>query len=157
MSNTVQHKRGDTAAVNGYTGAVGEFVYNTTTKRIHTQDGATAGGTPLALLSDVPSVVGSVTSVAATVPTGFNISGSPITSSGTLAITYASGYQGFTTAESTKLSGIAAGATANQSDAYLLNRSNHTGTQAISTVTNLQTALNSKWGDDTAVIDYGVL
>lgn len=35
---------------------------------------------------------GTVTSVAATVPTGFAISGSPITSSGTLAITFASGY-----------------------------------------------------------------
>jgi hypothetical protein len=35
---------------------------------------------------------GTVTSVAATVPTGFAISGSPITTSGTLAITFASGY-----------------------------------------------------------------
>lgn len=35
---------------------------------------------------------GTVTSVAATVPTGFAISGSPITSSGTLAISFASGY-----------------------------------------------------------------
>ena len=35
---------------------------------------------------------GSVTSVAMTVPTGLSISGSPITSSGTLAVTYASGY-----------------------------------------------------------------
>jgi hypothetical protein len=35
---------------------------------------------------------GSVTSVSATVPTGFAISGSPITTSGTLAITFASGY-----------------------------------------------------------------
>lgn len=35
----------------------------------------------------------------------------------------------------TKLDGIAAGATANSSDATLLNRSNHTGTQAFSTLT----------------------
>jgi len=35
---------------------------------------------------------GSVTSVAMTVPTGFVVSGSPITSSGTLSITFASGY-----------------------------------------------------------------
>lgn len=35
---------------------------------------------------------GSVTSVALTAPTGFVVSGSPITSSGTLAITFASGY-----------------------------------------------------------------
>ena len=36
---------------------------------------------------------GTVTSVAMTVPTGFSISGSPITSSGTLALSFASGYK----------------------------------------------------------------
>lgn len=36
-----------------------------------------------------------------------------------------------------KLAGIAEGATANQSDAYLLSRTNHTGTQAMSTITGL--------------------
>jgi hypothetical protein len=35
---------------------------------------------------------GTVTSVAATVPTGLSVGGSPITTSGTLAITYATGY-----------------------------------------------------------------
>ncbi len=35
---------------------------------------------------------GSVTSVAMSVPTGFAVSGSPITSAGTLAVTFASGY-----------------------------------------------------------------
>ena len=44
---------------------------------------------------------GSVTSVAATVPTGLQIAGSPITTSGTLAITYASGYAIPTTASTT--------------------------------------------------------
>ena len=44
---------------------------------------------------------GSVTSVAATVPTGLEIAGSPITTSGTLAITYASGYAIPTTASTT--------------------------------------------------------
>lgn len=53
---------------------------------------------------------GTVTSVAATVPTGFTISGSPITSSGTLAISYDTGYQGYTSSEASKLSGIEAGA-----------------------------------------------
>lgn len=51
-----------------------------------------------------------VQSVAMSVPTGFTISGSPITSTGTLALSYASGYQGFTTAQSTKLAGIEEGA-----------------------------------------------
>ena len=38
-----------------------------------------------------------VTSVAMTVPTGFSVSGSPISKTGTLAVSYASGYEGFTT------------------------------------------------------------
>lgn len=44
----------------------------------------------------------------------------------------------------TKLNGIEAGATANSSDAALISRANHTGTQAISTIVNLQTTLDAK-------------
>lgn len=50
----------------------------------------------------------------------------------------------YTTAEKAKLAGIAVNATANDTDANLKNRSNHTGTQAISTVSGLQTALDGK-------------
>ena len=50
----------------------------------------------------------------------------------------------YTTAEKTKLSGIAAGATANSTDVQLRDRLTHTGTQAINTVSGLQTALDSK-------------
>lgn len=53
---------------------------------------------------------GSVTSVGLTTPTGLTTGGSPVTTSGTLAITYTAGYQGYTTIEATKLSGIATGA-----------------------------------------------
>lgn len=49
-----------------------------------------------------------------------------------------------TTAERSKLAGVATGATANDTDANLKNRANHTGEQAISTITGLQTALNGK-------------
>ena len=49
-----------------------------------------------------------------------------------------------TAAERTKLAGVATDATANATDATLLARVNHTGTQAISTVTGLQDDLNSK-------------
>lgn len=49
-----------------------------------------------------------------------------------------------TVAERDKLAGIAAQATKNQTDAYLLNRANHTGGQAIATVSGLQTALDGK-------------
>ena len=48
-----------------------------------------------------PSLGGTVTSVAMSVPTGFAISGSPITSSGTLGLTFASGYSLPTTASQT--------------------------------------------------------
>lgn len=47
-------------------------------------------------------------------------------------------------ADKTKLDGVASGATANSTDAQLRDRSTHTGTQAISTVTGLQTALDGK-------------
>jgi len=50
----------------------------------------------------------------------------------------------FTDALLTKLNGIAEAATANDTDANLLDRANHTGTQAISTVTSLQTELNAR-------------
>lgn len=56
----------------------------------------------------------------------------------------------YSSAEKSKLAGIAAGATANSSDATLLSRANHTGTQAISTIVNLQSSLDSKEGAITA-------
>nr|CAI3971186.1 hypothetical protein ORM20_00137 [Ochrobactrum phage ORM_20] len=42
-----------------------------------------------------------------------------------------------------KTDGIEAGATKNQTDSYLRNRANHTGSQPISSVTNLQTSLDA--------------
>jgi peptidoglycan/xylan/chitin deacetylase (PgdA/CDA1 family) len=50
----------------------------------------------------------------------------------------------YTTAEKTKLAGVAIGATQNATDADLRDRSTHTGTQAVSTVTGLQTSLDGK-------------
>jgi hypothetical protein len=49
----------------------------------------------------------------------------------------------FTTAQETKLAGIEAGATANDTDADLRDRETHTGAQAISTITGLQDALDA--------------
>jgi len=49
----------------------------------------------------------------------------------------------FTTAQETKLSGIATAATANDTDANLKNRANHTGTQAVGTITGLATVATS--------------
>jgi hypothetical protein len=56
---------------------------------------------------------GTVSSVGFTAPTGFSVSGSPVTTSGTIALSYATGYQGFTSAEASKLAGIEAGAQVN--------------------------------------------
>ncbi|ROS29600.1 hypothetical protein EDF22_1344 [Rathayibacter sp. PhB127] len=50
----------------------------------------------------------------------------------------------YTGTEKTKLAGIASGATANAADASLRDRATHTGTQAVSTVLGLQTALDAK-------------
>lgn len=49
-----------------------------------------------------------------------------------------------TSAERTKLAGVAAAATANSPDATLLDRANHTGVQSIATVSGLQAALDAK-------------
>lgn len=100
------------------------------------------GNGTLATFPAIPQ--GTVTSVGVSVPTGLSAGGSPVTGAGTIAITYSAGYQGYTTVEATKLSGVASGATANQTDAYLLSRANHTGEQAISTVTGLQAGLDAK-------------
>lgn len=45
----------------------------------------------------------------------------------------------YTSADQAKLAGIASGATANSSDATLLNRANHTGTQSLDTTTDSAT------------------
>lgn len=50
----------------------------------------------------------------------------------------------FLLADETKLDGIAAGATVNDTDANLKSRANHTGTQAQSTIDNLTTDLAAK-------------
>ena len=72
--------RATTAQRTGITPDVGELIYDTTNGGVYKGDGATVGGVALA-------GGGGVTSVAATVPTFLSVSGSPITTSGTLAVT----------------------------------------------------------------------
>lgn len=50
----------------------------------------------------------------------------------------------FKPADFSKLAGIAAGATANSSDATLLNRANHTGTQLASTISDFSEATDDR-------------
>lgn len=58
---------------------------------------------------------------------------------------------GITSAERSKLGDIAAQATKNAPDADLKSRANHTGTQAIATVSGLQTALDGKAPTDAGI------
>ncbi len=67
------------------------------------------------------------------------------------ATTTASGFM--SGADKTKLNGIATNATANATDAQLRDRATHTGSQAISTITGLQTALDGKAADSAALTD----
>lgn len=65
-------------------------------------------------LDNTPAIPqGTVTSVSLSAPTGFAVSGNPVTAIGTLTLNYASGYQGYTSVEASKLAGIAAGAQVN--------------------------------------------
>ncbi len=53
MAVQVKRRRGNTAAHAAFTGAQGELTVNTDTWRVHSHDGSTAGGHPLALLADM--------------------------------------------------------------------------------------------------------
>jgi hypothetical protein len=95
---------GTVAVANGGTGATTAAGARTNVLPSFTGN----GGKVLAVKSDASDIeyisagVGTVTSVAATVPTGFAVAGSPITTSGTLAVTFASGYALPTTAKQTE-------------------------------------------------------
>lgn len=93
-TGTLSMARGGTAA--NLTAADGGIVYSTDTTLAITAAGTTgqvltSNGTSPPTWEDA-TAGGTVTSVAATVPTGLSISGSPITTSGTLAFTLTSGY-----------------------------------------------------------------
>jgi hypothetical protein len=95
---------------------------------------------------------GTVTSVTGT---------APITSSGgttpaiSIAAATTSAAGSMSGADKTKLDGIASGATTNSSDATLLARANHTGTQAASTITGLGGAALLSVGTTTGTVAAG--
>lgn len=91
-----------------------------------------------------PISVTGVTNLSATAsPTGVTITSDTGTDA-TIAGADATNAGAMLPAQVAKLAGIATGATANSSDATLLNRANHTGSQAISTVAGLQSELDGK-------------
>ena len=57
MAKRLQLRRGTTAQTNAFTGAVGEVTVDTDKKTVVVHDGTTVGGTVLAKVSEVPSLV----------------------------------------------------------------------------------------------------
>ena len=57
MAIQIQLRQGTTTEHNTFTGAVGEVTVDTTNKTLRVHDGSTVGGTVLAKVSEVPSLV----------------------------------------------------------------------------------------------------
>jgi len=124
-----QIKRGSTEALSSFVGRPGQLVFNTSLNNLWIHDGVTAGGLLVTGLAQE--------AVQALLNTGLADKVDKVDGKGLSSNDY-------TSAEKTKLGGIASGATVNQTDAFLTSRSNHTGTQAISAVSGLQGALDAK-------------
>lgn len=121
--------RGDTAAVAAFTGIEGELAYNTTTKTIHTQDGSTAGGTPLATKAEVDGKA----------PTSHTHPTSQVTGLDDALAAKAPTSHTHTTTQVTGLDATLAGL---QTDVD--GKADTAHTHAIADVTDLQTTLDSK-------------
>ena len=65
MSKRIQLRRGTTAQTNAFTGAVGEVTVDTNKNTVVVHDGTTVGGTVLAKVSEVPSLVPQATEAVA--------------------------------------------------------------------------------------------
>jgi hypothetical protein len=106
MSITVKLRRGTTTQHSTFTGEEAEVTVDTTKDVVVVHDGVTVGGHPMAKASDLATVAfsgdyndlsnlptaGTVSSVDLSAPLGFSVSGNPVTTSGTLALSFASGY-----------------------------------------------------------------
>lgn len=98
-------------------------------KRIQAQIDNSAAASHTHSQSDV---VGLVSALAGKSDTGHSHSNATTSAAGFISAT-----------DKTKLDGIANGATANDTDANLKNRANHTGTQAASTISDFDTAVET--------------
>ena len=146
MSIQVQIRQGLASENATFVGAEGELVYTTDTKDLFVHDGSTAGGTPvgsLASIADDSVTFAKIEEIPANTILGNNTGSS-------------SDILELTTAETRTLLNVADGATANDSDANLKNRTNHTGTQTASTISDFDTevANNSAVAANTAKISY---
>ena len=103
-------------------------------------------GKVIKIVSGIPAwaTTGTVTSVTGTAP--ISVATGTSTPAITIAAATTSVPGSMSSADKTKLDGVATGATANSPDATLLARANHTGTQAASTITGLTTvATDTLW------------
>ena len=146
MSIEVQIRRGTNAENAAFTGQEGELVYTADTKDLYVHDGTTAGGAivgSLAGIADDSITFAKIEEIPANTILGNNTGGS-------------SDIIELSVAQTQSLLNVADGATANDSDANLKNRANHTGTQTASTISDFDTevANNSAVAANTAKISY---
>jgi len=129
MSIEVQIRRGTDAENAAFTGQEGELVYTTDTKDLYVHDGTTVGGQvvgSLAAIADDSVTFAKIEEIPANTILGNNTGSS-------------SDIIELSVAQTQSLLNVADGATANDSDANLKSRANHTGTQAASTISDFDT------------------
>ena len=152
------------AGSTGATGAAGAAatvsVGSTTTGEAGTSATVSNTGTSSAAVLAFTIPRGDTGATGSTGPSGVASATAPITyNSGTqtvaisAATTSAAG--SMSSADKTKLDGVATGATANSSDATLLARANHTGTQAFSTLTAAPIEVGIACSDETTNLTTG--
>ena len=144
MSIQVQLRQGTAAQNAAFVGAAGELVYTIDTKELYVHDGSTAGGTNVAgAVADDSITFAKIEEIPANTILGNNTGSS-------------SDILELTTAQTRTLLNVADGATANSSDATLLARANHTGTQTASTISDFDTevANNTAVAANTAKNSY---
>lgn len=146
MSLSVQLRRGTASQNSTFTGAVGELIYTTDTKKLFVHDGSTAGGVEIGAVSSLAD--DSVTfAKIEEIPANTILGNNTGSSSDILELSVA---------QTQALLNVANGATANSSDATLLARANHTGTQTASTISDFDTevANNTAVAANTAKNSY---
>ena len=129
MSIQVQLRQGTAAENSAFTGAEGELVYTTDSKKLFVHDGSTLGGLEVGAvtgLADDSVTFAKIEEIPANTILGNNTGGS-------------SDILELSVAQTQSLLNVANGATANSSDATLLARANHTGTQTASTISDFDT------------------